>query len=260
MGEKMTETVIVTGGGSGIGRSTCLRFAARGADVLVVDKDETGAEETVHLASNAPGRLKIAALDVTAPNAPTAIVQECKQALNAPTVLVNNAGIGAAAPVHETDDDALDRFDDVNLRSVFRVTRAVVNDMLEHERSGVIINISSIFGLRGFPTSSIYSATKAALIGLTQNMAADYGPRGIRVNAIAPGLIETPLTRSRLKSNAWFRETLLNGTPLGRFGQPEEIAAAIAFLCSDDAAFITGQVLAVDGGWSTTKFAPPASP
>ena len=124
------------------------------------------------------------------------------------------------------------------------------------EGGGSIINIASIFGVLGFPTSSVYSATKAAVIGLTQNMAADYGPRGIRVNAIAPGVIETPLTSERLRTNDWFRDTLVNGTPLGRVGQPEEIAAAAAFLCSDDASFITGQTLAVDGGWSTTKFAP----
>ena len=124
------------------------------------------------------------------------------------------------------------------------------------QREGAIVNISSIFALRGFQTSSIYGATKAALIGLTQNMAADYGPHGIRVNAIAPGLIRTGMTAERIDSDQWTRETMLNATPLGRVGQPEEIAAGVAFLCSKDASFITGEVLTIDGGWSATKFQP----
>ena len=118
------------------------------------------------------------------------------------------------------------------------------------------MHLASVFGIQGFPTSSVYSATKAALIGLTRNMAADYGPHGIRINAIAPGVISTPINSERLDKDAWFRDTLLNATPLGRFGEPSDIAAAIVFLCSEDSSFITGQVLAVDGGWSSTKFSP----
>lgn len=171
-------------------------------------------------------------------------------------MLINNAGIGGAKPVHQTDDDALDRFTNINLRSVFRISREFVRDLMGEQREGAIVNISSIFALRGFQTSSIYGATKAALIGLTQNMAADYGPHGIRVNAIAPGLIRTGMTAERIDSDQWTRETMLNATPLGRVGQPEEIAAGVAFLCSKDASFITGEVLTIDGGWSATKFQP----
>ena len=171
-------------------------------------------------------------------------------------MLINNAGIGGAKPVHQTDDDALDRFTNINLRSVFRISREFVRDLMGEQREGAIVNISSIFALRGFQTSSIYGATKAALIGLTQNMAADYGPNGIRVNAIAPGMIRTGMTAERIDSDQWTRETMLNATPLGRVGQPEEIAAGVAFLCSKDASFITGEVLTIDGGWSATKFQP----
>ncbi|MGI9333730.1 MAG: SDR family NAD(P)-dependent oxidoreductase [Gammaproteobacteria bacterium] len=245
---------VITGAGSGIGRATTLRFALEGADVLAVDMNGESVEQTVRLANNSPGRVVPKTCDITGAGAPAAVRAACLDAFGPINALVNNAGIGAARPVHETEDEALDRFTDVNLRSVFRMSREALIDMREH--GGCIVNLSSIFGLRGFPTSSIYSATKAALIGLTQNMAADYGPLGIRVNAIAPGVIETPLTADRLRDNAWFRDSLLNATPLGRTGQPEEVAAAIGFLCSHDAAFITGQVLAVDGGWSTTKFQP----
>lgn len=250
------QAAIVTGGASGIGRATALRFATEGASVLVVDRDLEGAEETVRLGDNAPGKLLAMELDVTAAEAPPAIVVRCRNELGAPTALVNNAGIGGALPVHEMDDKALDRFNDVNFRSVFRASRAFLSDCLADQRPACIVNISSIFALRGFPSSSVYAANKAALIGLTQSMAADYGPHEIRINAIAPGLIRTAMTQSRIDDNGWFLRTMIAGTPLGRVGRPEDVAAAIAFLCSDDAAFITGQVLAVDGGWSTTKSAP----
>lgn len=117
-----------------------------------------------------------------------------------------------------------------------------------------IVNIASIYGLVGFTNSAPYSASKAGVIGLTRQMAADYGPRGIRVNAVAPGLIVTPLTEKRLEANRAWEEAMTGSTPLGRLGRPEDIAAAVAFLCSADADYITGQVLTVDGGWSTTRF------
>ena len=246
---------VVTGAGSGIGRAITLRFAAEGANVLAVDRDAEGNAETAQLARPSPGRVELCACDVTDERAPDDVMAACNDAFQRIDILINNAGIGGARPVHETDDADLDRFTDVNLRAVFRFARAAVGEM--RERGGSVVNMASVFGLRGFPGSSIYSATKAALIGLTQNMAADYGPDGIRVNALAPGFIETPLTAARIAGNEWFVDAMVGGTPLGRIGQPEDVAAAALFLCSDDAAFITGQVLAVDGGWSTTKFRPP---
>ena len=245
---------IVTGAGSGIGQSIAWRFVAEGADVLGVDLNQTTLAETATQIGNGPGRFESLVVDITEELAPQRIVDTCRSALGSADILINNAGIGAAKPVHETDDEEMDRFLDVNLRSVFRLTRAALTDL--RRTGGAIIHISSIYGLRGFPTSSIYSSTKAALVGLTQNMAADYGVDGIRVNAIAPGLTRTPLTDGRLQQDAWFRDTLIRGTPLGRVGKPEEIAAAALFLASGEASFITGQVLAGDGGWSSTKFAP----
>ena len=247
---------VVTGGGSGIGRATTLRFAAEGAAVLVVERDGEGAAETRRLGSNAPGRIEVMIADVAEHATPTAIMAECRERLGAIDILVNNAGIGGAKAIHETEDEELDRFIDVNFRAAFRIAREAVREM--RGRGGAIVHLASVFGQRGFPGSSIYSATKAALIGLTYNMAADYGRENIRVNALAPGFIETPLTRGRIEGDPWFLDGMVGGTPMARYGQPEEIAAAALFLCSDDASYVTGQVLAVDGGWSTTKYRPPA--
>jgi len=246
---------IVTGAGSGIGRETTLALARDGADVLAVDRDEGGVTETTTL-GNGPGRVIAMPADITEHEAPSAIVERCVDALGSPRILVNNAGIGDSRPAHLTDDDNLDGFLDVNVRALFRLSREGVKAMKKVGQGGCIVNLASIFGVTGFRGSSAYSATKAAVIGLTRNMAADYGLDGIRVNAIAPGIIETPLTKQRLASNPWFVDALVGGTPLGRVGRPEEIAAAIAFLCSADAAYITGHTLVIDGGYSATHFRP----
>jgi len=250
------ETAIITGSGSGIGQSTAVRFAAEGANILVVDKDQKGGERTLELGRIHPGKLELLVQDITDLDAPKKIFDTCAEILEEASLFINNAGIGASRPVHETDDENLDNFLNVNFRSGFRLTREFVGRRLQTACPGVVIHLASVFGMQGFPTSSVYSATKAALIGLTRNMAADYGPHGIRINAIAPGVIQTPINAGRLKNDVWFRDTLLNATPLGRFGEPADVAEAIVFLCSKDASFITGQVLAVDGGWSSTKYIP----
>ncbi len=255
-GRLKNQIAIVTGGGSGIGRATVLRFLAEGADVLAVDRNEEGAIETASMAGNGPGRVHAMTADVSGDNAPDDVFALCREMFGTPTILVNNAGIGAAKPIHTTDDAALDRFLDVNLRALFRFARRGVIEMRQEGTQGSIVNIASIFGIVGFPGSSVYSATKSAVIGLTQNMAADYGRDGIRVNAIAPGLIVTPMTEKRLAENAFFQDAMIGSTPMGRTGTPADIAAAATFLCSDDANFITGHTLTVDGGWSTTKYRP----
>ncbi len=247
---------LVTGAGSGIGRATTLRFISDGADVLAIDRNTEGVNETLDLAKSGPGRCLSETMDITDKNAPETAVKICKNAFGKVSILVNNAGIGNSKAVHQTEDEDLDNFIDINLRALFRFAKAVVTEMREGNKGGVIINLASVYGLMGVPGSSIYSATKAAVVGLTRNMAADYGPYKIRVNAIAPGMILTPINKERFETDEFFRDLLLNATPLGRVGAPEDIANGISFLCSDEASFISGHVLAIDGAWSATKFKP----
>ena len=261
-GRLVGQSAVVTGAAGGIGRATALRLASEGAQVLAVDVKEQDLAETGALAKD----LSLATLvaDVTMPTAAEQVLGHAIGLYGRLHLLVNNAGIGGAHRAEETDDAEFDRFIDTNLRAVFRFSRAAVKRM--RGEGGAIVNIASIFGMAGFPGSSSYAVAKAGVIGLTRQMAADYGPAGIRINAISPGLIETNLTRTRIPSSPWFRGLMLDMTPVGRVGTPDDIAAAAAFLCSEDASFISGHVLVVDGGWLATRYRegldnlPPSAP
>jgi NAD(P)-dependent dehydrogenase (short-subunit alcohol dehydrogenase family) len=238
------QVAIVTGAAQGIGRAIAERFLKDGISLVAIDRNREG------LDSLRGANLATAVLDVTADDAPARAVALAKQRFGRLDILVNNAGIGNSKPVHLTSDEEFDRFVSVNFRSVFRFTREALGVMAS---GAAIVHVASTFGLMGNPNNSSYASTKAALVGLTRQMAADYGPKGIRVNAVAPGVIQTALVAERLTIPA-FRRLMVDTTPFPRLGKPEDVAGAVRFLCSEDAGFVNGHVLVIDGGWSAANY------
>jgi NAD(P)-dependent dehydrogenase (short-subunit alcohol dehydrogenase family) len=238
------KVAIVTGAARGIGAGIAERFAADGARVLLVDL----LPEVVATAA----RLDQLALvgSVTDRDAGQAIVDAALEAFGRIDILVNNAGIGGSRRLVDSDDALIDRFLDTNLASVMRITRTVVPHL--PKPGGRIVNISSIFGLTGYPGTTAYAVAKAGVAQFTRQLAGELAPDGILVNAIAPGLIATPMTSGH-RENALYQRLMVEGTPVERLGQPADIAGPVAFLASDDAAFVTGVVLPVDGGFLAAR-------
>ena len=235
-------TAIVTGGGSGIGRAIAHRFAAEGAGVVVADLVAERAEAV----AGELDRAHAVHADVTSADDVERLVRQATDALGRVDVLVNNAGFGDADDLLEIDEEAWDREVAINLKAAFLCSRAVLPGMIERG-SGVIVNIASVNGMAFFANEA-YSAAKAGMINLTRSMAVRYGRHGIRANAIAPGTIRTPLWQERIEKEPAIFERLVRWYPLGRVGEPDDVARAAVFLASDDAAWITGEVLRVDGG------------
>ncbi|MEO1193327.1 MAG: SDR family NAD(P)-dependent oxidoreductase [Pseudomonadota bacterium] len=235
---------LVTGAARGVGRAIAERFLAEGAEVLLADVLEI--EGPLH------DRARSLTLNVADPGAAETLLKELGE--GPLDFLINNAGIGGSKALMETSDADWERFLETNLTSVFRLCRDLVP--LLPAPGGRIVNIASVFALTGFPGSLSYSVAKAGVAQLTRQIAVDLAPSGILVNAIAPGVIETAMTARRIAGDAWYQKIQIEATPLGRVGQPEDIAGVAAFLCSEDAAFVTGQVLAVDGGWLESKYLP----
>ncbi|MFC5744277.1 SDR family NAD(P)-dependent oxidoreductase [Actinomadura rugatobispora] len=245
------KTAIVTGAASGIGRETAVLFAARGARVLAVDLDAAGLESLGEQARDLGLDIAGHVQDLTAEGAAERVFEACSTRFGTPDVLANIAGKAGDGPAGSTTDEDFDFFVSMNLTTAFRMSRQAVLQF--GEAGGSIINTSSAFGVVGVGGSAPYSAAKGAVSSLTRQMAADYGPRNIRVNAVAPGLVETPATAERIRAGL-FDDMVTRSRPIPRVGLPRDIANAFAFLASDDASFITGVTLPVCGGWSTTRF------
>jgi NAD(P)-dependent dehydrogenase (short-subunit alcohol dehydrogenase family) len=238
MGRLDERVALITGGGSGIGAACAERFASEGATVVTLDLagavdhlvdvgDESAVSDAIDLVVERHGRLD---------------------------VVVNSAGVAGGGPVHLLDREEWDRVIRVNLTGTFLVCKHALRPMLD-QGTGSIINVASVEGIEGTEGGSTYNASKAGVVMLTKNLAIDYGRKGIRANVICPGFIETPMFASVLDSPGMeiYRERIRDEHKLGRFGRPDEIAGAALFLASDDASFVTGHALVVDGGYTAGR-------
>ncbi len=245
------KVVLITGGSLGLGRATALLFAREGATVVITGRTEKTLKDAIAEAEKDGLQLEYMLSDVSKE-------QDCKNAVEQTVekhggidILFNNAGILAAAPTHETAIEEWDRIFSINVRGTFMMSKFTIPHMLKKGR-GCIVNNSSVVGLKAVPGLTSYVASKGAVTQFTRAMALDYAEHGIRVNAICPGTIVTPMVTNIIDSMEDSKATedmLTSFHPMGRLGRPDEIARAVLFLCEDGVDFMTGSMLSVDGGW-----------
>ena len=235
------QLALVTGAGRGLGRGCAEALAEAGANVIAVARSEADLAE---VAAHKSGRIEAWSADVTGDE----ILQKI-EALTDLSILVNNAGGNRPQPFAEVDAESLDFVIDLNVRAAFRVAQAAVRSMLASKTRGCIVHMSSQMGHVGSPNRSVYCMTKHAIEGLTKAMAVELAPAGIRVNAVAPTFIETPLTKPML-DDPEFREFVFGMIPMGRLGTIDDVVSAVMYLVSPAAGMITGHSLKVDGGWT----------
>jgi NAD(P)-dependent dehydrogenase (short-subunit alcohol dehydrogenase family) len=241
---------LVSGAASGIGRATARRFAEEGASVVAADIDVEGGEETVSLIESDGGEVTFVETDVTDEADLAAAVETAVDAYGGLDFAFNNAGIeGEQVGFSEQGDTNWNQVLDINLSGVFYAMREEIPVMLE-DGGGAIVNTSSIAGILGFPNLSPYVASKHGVVGLTKTAAVEFSSDGLRANAVLPGVIDTPMVARSSEADPESMEQTIAGIPAKRLGQPEEIAGAVVWLCSEDASYVTGQPLPVDGGYS----------
>ena len=243
----MQKTAIITGSSRGIGRAAAARLAREGWAVCInyIERADKAEELRAALASEGLRAMTYRA-DVADKRAVNAMAEAVRARFGPVTLLVSNAGVAGQMQIQDVTEAAWDRYFAVNVKGAYNAVQAVLPDMLR-AHAGTIVTVSSMWGLRGASCEAVYAATKAALIGLTRSLALELAPSGVRVNCVAPGVIDTDM------AHVLGRETLASlaeATPLGRLGTPEDVAAAVSFLAGESSGFITGQVLTADGGFT----------
>ena len=245
------KVALITGAGSGIGRATSKIFAREGARLVIADLDEAGGHETLRAIKDKGGEAMFVTADVSQPATAETLVAKAVSAYGRLDCAFNNAGIeGVGALTHKCTIENWNRVIAINLTGVWLCMKAEIAQMLEQGSGGAIVNTSSLAGLAGSKGGPAYVASKHGVVGLTKTAALEYGRHGIRINAVCPGPIRTPMMQRimAMSGNEAAEQRFIKGEPLRRFGQPEEIGEAVAWLCSDRASYVTGIPMPVDGG------------
>jgi NAD(P)-dependent dehydrogenase (short-subunit alcohol dehydrogenase family) len=241
------KVALITGGASGIGEATAIKFANEGAKVVISDIQEEKGKQLVDRVKQKGGDAIFIKADVSKEEDVRALVKSIVEHYGRLDYAFNNAGIeGEQASTHEATMDNFDKIMQVNVKGVWMCMKYEIEQMLKQGEGGAIVNTSSVAGLVGFPGLAHYTASKHAVIGLTRTAALDYGDKGIRINAVCPGVIDTPMVDRAFGQD---KEALGDQKPIGRLGQPEEIASAVFYLCSEEASFVHGHPLVIDGGY-----------